>query len=54
MPQARNAGSDACQVAHSVGIWLPRGVLLGSGVSEVLTAFVTTLATAYPGRYLRP
>jgi len=34
------------QEAHSAGIRLPRGVQVGSGVPEVLAAFVTTLAGA--------
>jgi hypothetical protein len=51
MPQARNAGSDASQVAHSAGIWLPGGgSQVGSGVSQVQAAFVTSLAGVY-GRH---
>ena len=32
------------QEADSAAIWLPGGVRVGWGVSEVLAAFVTTLA----------
>jgi hypothetical protein len=33
------------QEADSAAIWLPEGGWVGWGVSEVLAAFVTTLAT---------
>ena len=33
------------QKADSAAIWLPRGVQVGWGVSEVQAAFVTTRAT---------
>ena len=33
------------QKAHSAGIWLPEGLRVGWGVSEVQAAFVTSLVT---------
>jgi hypothetical protein len=35
------------QEAHSAAIWLLEGVRGGWGVSEVLTAFVTTLEVGF-------
>lgn len=53
MPQVRNAGSETFEKADLVGIWLPGGVQVGCGVSQVLTAFMTTVATVYGNRHLQ-